>query len=73
MRTDLVERQIERIAAERDLSPADVAAEPLRAKQPMRRFSTPQGIGELVVFLCSEAAATMTGSATSMDGGWSSV
>lgn len=72
VRTDLVERQIERIAAERRISVNDAASELLRAKQPMRRFSTPEGIGNLVVFLCSEAAATMTGSAITMDGGWSS-
>ena len=73
VRTDLVERQIERIAAERRLAIEDAAAELLRAKQPMRRFSTPEGIGGLVVFLCGETAATTTGAAIAMDGGWLSV
>ena len=35
-------------------------------------FSMPEGIGALVAFLCSEAA-TMTGAAVVMDGGWASV
>ncbi|MGG5820041.1 3-hydroxybutyrate dehydrogenase [Falsiroseomonas sp. HW251] len=73
VRTELVERQIERIAAERGVPIEDAASELLRAKQPMRRFSTPEGIGDLVAFLCGEKAATMTGSAITMDGGWVSI
>ncbi len=73
VRTDLVEAQVGRIAADRDLPVEAAAAELLRAKQPMRRFSTPAGIGALVAFLCGDAAATMTGAALAMDGGWVSV
>ena len=62
-----------RIAADRDLPVEEAAAELLRAKQPMRRFSTPSGIGALVAFLCGDAAATTTGAALAMDGGWVSV
>ena len=42
----------------------------LREKQPMLAFSTPESIGALTVFLCGDAAATITGSAYSIDGGW---
>ena len=42
----------------------------LREKQPMLQFTTPQQIGALAVFLCGEGAATMTGAALSIDGGW---
>lgn len=42
----------------------------LSEKQPMPSFTTPGNIGDLTVFLCSEAAATMTGGAISIDGGW---
>jgi 3-hydroxybutyrate dehydrogenase len=45
----------------------------LGAKQPMRRFSTPEAIGAMVVFLCGEAATTITGAALAMDGGWTCV
>jgi NAD(P)-dependent dehydrogenase (short-subunit alcohol dehydrogenase family) len=41
----------------------------LREKQPMLAFSTPEGIGALAVFLCSDGAATMTGTALPIDGG----
>jgi 3-hydroxybutyrate dehydrogenase len=39
-------------------------------KQPMAQFSTPEQIGALAVFLCSEAARTITGAPLSIDGGW---
>jgi 3-hydroxybutyrate dehydrogenase len=39
-------------------------------KQPMAQFSTPEGIGGLTVFLCSDAAKTITGVPLSIDGGW---
>jgi len=39
-------------------------------KQPMHAFTTPESIGALAVFLCSDAASTITGSAYSIDGGW---
>jgi 3-hydroxybutyrate dehydrogenase len=42
----------------------------LREKQPMLQFTTPEKIGALAVFLCSEGASTMTGVALSIDGGW---
>ena len=34
------------------------------------QFTTPEKIGALAVFLCGDAAATITGSAYSIDGGW---
>jgi 3-hydroxybutyrate dehydrogenase len=42
----------------------------LTEKQPMAQFSTPEQIGGLAVFLCSEAARTITGAPLSIDGGW---
>jgi 3-hydroxybutyrate dehydrogenase len=39
-------------------------------KQPMARFTTPEQIGGLAVFLCSDAASTITGAPLSIDGGW---
>ena len=36
----------------------------------MNHFTTPEGIGGLAVFLCSEAARTITGASLSIDGGW---
>ena len=53
--------------------PAEEEARALLAeKQPMLRFTQPDQIGALCVFLCSDAAATMTGAPISIDGGWTS-
>jgi 3-hydroxybutyrate dehydrogenase len=68
--TPLVERQI--VERARDTG-ADVMQESnalLAEKQPMLRFTTPESIGAMVVFLCSPAAATITGAPLSIDGGW---
>ncbi|MBV8616876.1 MAG: 3-hydroxybutyrate dehydrogenase [Acetobacteraceae bacterium] len=68
--TPLVQRQIDDRAAKEGTSVAAVTHELLAEKQPMTRFSTPEGIGGLAVFLCSESAATITGAPISIDGGW---
>jgi 3-hydroxybutyrate dehydrogenase len=73
VRTKLVEAQVAKIAAERGLTTDQAEDELLRAKQPMRHFSTPEAIGAMVVFLCGEAAATMTGASLAVDGGWTCV
>jgi 3-hydroxybutyrate dehydrogenase len=36
----------------------------------MHEYTSPENIGALAVFLSSDAAATITGSAYSIDGGW---
>ena len=68
--TPLVERQIEVRTKEAGMSVEQAREELLREKQPMLAFSTPQNIGALAVFLCSDDAATMTGTALPIDGGW---
>jgi 3-hydroxybutyrate dehydrogenase len=42
----------------------------LAEKQPMSKFTTPESIGAMAVFLCSDEAETITGAALSIDGGW---
>jgi 3-hydroxybutyrate dehydrogenase len=70
--TPLVQKQIEDNAKKQGI-PVDKAKENLLAeKQPMLRFSTPENLGAFAVFLCSDHAATITGTALSMDGGWTS-
>ena len=39
------------------------------AKVPLGRFATPEEIADVVVFLCSDRASTVTGAAWSVDGG----
>lgn len=68
--TPLVEAQIEARAKERGTTRAEEEAAMLGEKQEMLRFSTPEHIGAAVRFLCSEGAGTMTGTAITVDGGW---
>jgi 3-hydroxybutyrate dehydrogenase len=68
--TPLVQKQVEAKAQEAGI-PVEQAKENLvREKQPMLRFTSPEQIGSLAVFLCGEEAATITGAALSIDGGW---
>jgi 3-hydroxybutyrate dehydrogenase len=68
--TDLVKKQIEARAAAQGVPYQQAHDDLLREKQPMLQYTTPEKIGGLSVFLCSEAASTMTGAALSIDGGW---
>ncbi|WP_041794434.1 3-hydroxybutyrate dehydrogenase [Pararhodospirillum photometricum] len=68
--TPLVQRQIEARAEAGGLSVEAATAQLLGEKQPAGRFVTPEQLGAFVVFLCSEAAATLTGAALPVDGGW---
>lgn len=68
--TPLVERQI---ADRARVSGTDVDREAellLAEKQPMLAFTRPESIGALAVYLCTDAAATITGVPLSIDGGW---
>ena len=68
--TPLVQKQIEARATAQGI-PVEQAREDLvREKQPMLDYTTPEKIGALAVFLCGEAASTITGAALSIDGGW---
>jgi 3-hydroxybutyrate dehydrogenase len=68
--TPMVQKQIDGIA-EREQVPLDEArARLLAGKQPSLEFATPEQIGALAVFLCSDAAAQIRGAALPVDGGW---
>ena len=41
-------------------------------KQPSKQFVTVDQLGETVAFLCSDAAAQITGTHLAVDGGWTS-
>lgn len=69
--TPLVQKQIDDIAARDSISNDAARAKLLGEKQPSAQFVTTEQIGELVVFLCSDAATEMRGSELKIDGGWS--
>jgi 3-oxoacyl-[acyl-carrier protein] reductase len=58
----------EQTAAARGTSPEE-AVRAQEAKVPLGRFATPEEIADVVVFLCSQRASTVTGAAWSADGG----
>ncbi len=68
--TPLVQQQIEARAAAAGIPVQKAREDLLREKQPMLEFTTPEQLGALAVFLCGQAAGTMTGAALSIDGGW---
>ncbi|WP_166303782.1 3-hydroxybutyrate dehydrogenase [Bradyrhizobium sp. 2S1] len=70
VRTPLVDKQINDIAAERGISQQDAARDMLAEKQPSLEFVSPAQLGGTVAFLCSGAADQITGTAISVDGGW---
>ena len=68
--TPLVQKQIDALA-ERESIPVQAAkAKLLSEKMPSEDAVTPEQLGALAVFLCSEAAAQMRGAAINVDGAW---
>jgi 3-hydroxybutyrate dehydrogenase len=70
VRTALVEAQIADLAQAHGASEDSVVRDVILASQPNRRFVTVQQIAALVLFLCSEGAASITGAALPIDGAW---
>jgi len=68
--TPLVQKQIDALAARESISPQAAKTKLLSEKMPSGEAVTPEQLGALAVFLCSEAAAQMRGAALSVDGGW---
>jgi 3-hydroxybutyrate dehydrogenase len=68
--TPLVQKQIPETAKARGISEERVIRDVLLHAQPTRQFVTTEQIGALSVFLCSGAAASMTGTALPVEGGW---
>jgi 3-hydroxybutyrate dehydrogenase len=68
--TPLVDKQIRERAEREKISVDQAKAELLSEKQPSHEFATPEQIGALTVFLCSEAGAQIRGAALPVDGGW---
>ncbi len=68
--TPLVEKQIEGQARSHGIPREQVIRDVLLAKQPTKRFATVEEIGALTAFLCSDQAASITGTAMPVDGGW---
>lgn len=68
--TPLVEKQIENLAKEKNIDLAEASEALLSEKQPSKRFTEIDQLGDLSLFLCSNAASNLTGASIPVDGGW---
>jgi 3-hydroxybutyrate dehydrogenase len=68
--TPLVQKQIDDRAKQEGIAVEQAKSELLAEKQPSGEFATPEQMGALCVFLCSDAAAQIRGVALPVDGGW---
>jgi len=68
--TPLVEKQIPDTMKARHMTEEQVKRDVLLAAQPTKEFVTIDQVAELAVYLCSDAAKSITGANLSIDGGW---
>ncbi|MEH6627197.1 MAG: 3-hydroxybutyrate dehydrogenase [Motiliproteus sp.] len=68
--TPLVEKQIPDTAKARGISEEEVKRDVLLKAQPTKKFVTVEQLGALALTLCSDASASITGTALPVDGGW---
>lgn len=71
--TPLVEAQIPDTMKEYDMSRDDVIKNVMLKRQPSKEFATVEQMGGTIAFLCSDAAAQITGTTISVDGGWTAL
>ena len=71
--TPLVESQIPDTMKEYDMSREDVIKNVMLTRQPSKEFATVEQLGGTAVFLASDAAAQITGTTISVDGGWTTL
>lgn len=71
--TPLVEAQIPDQMKTHNMDRDTVVREVMLARQPSRDFATVEQMGGTAVFLCSDAAAQITGTTISVDGGWTAL
>lgn len=71
--TPLVEAQIPDTMKEYNMSREDVIRDVMLKRQPSKEFATVEQMGGTAVFLASDAAAQITGTTISVDGGWTAL
>ncbi|KRS18266.1 3-hydroxybutyrate dehydrogenase [Roseovarius indicus] len=71
--TPLVEAQIPDTMKEYDMGREEVIKTVMLQRQPSKEFATVEQIGGTALYLCSDAAAQVTGTTISVDGGWTAL
>lgn len=69
--TPLVSGQVADTARARGITEEEVVRDVMLAAQPTKKFIQIDEIAELVIYLCSDGAASITGAILPVDGGWS--
>lgn len=72
VRTPLVEKQIADQAKTHGIGEDEVVEKIMLLRPAIKRLVEPDEVAEIAAFLCSDAAASITGSAYRIDGGWTS-
>ena len=70
VRTPLVDKQIADQAKTHGISEEEVVGKIMLQKAAIKKLLDPSDVAEVVKFLCSDAASSITGSAIPIDGGW---
>lgn len=70
VKTPLVEKQIPDTARERGITEEEVVNDVMLGPQPTKRFVEIDEVAALTVYLCTDKAASITGAALQIDGGW---
>ncbi len=70
VKTPLVEKQIADQAKTHGIPESEVVSKIMLSKQAVKEFVTVESLGQLALFLASEGASTLTGTAIPVDGGW---
>lgn len=70
VRTPLVDKQIADQARNHGISEEEVISKIMLSKAAVKRMIEPEELGAFVKFLCSDAAASISGATLTMDGGW---
>ena len=71
--TPLVEAQIPDTMKKYDMDRDEVIKKVMLERQPSKEFATVEQLGGTALFLCSDAAAQITGTTISVDGGWTAL
>lgn len=69
--TPLVQKQIPEQAKTHGISESEVVTKVLLAKHSIKKFVEISDVAAMVMYLCSDAAQALTGTAMPLDGGWS--
>ncbi len=71
--TPIVEKQIPDTMKEYNMTREEVIENVMLTRQPSKEFATTEQMGGTATFLCSSAAAQITGTTISVDGGWTAL